>query len=426
MSLSLIVGAIILIPGLLLLRPIFFKPKTQIFLLGDLRPREKFLIKFCKLEQQLYQLLIEAKDSADLLWAVLDVLEQNYTHLKLSFLSQNQDQRINVYCRDSILSGFLVKSYQLPTGQGIFAATSELKLSDLIWQKDSDRLDLQDVIFRKLEISFDRNLKVGVWIGIKRSAYAYVEQIRELCSYAVLLFEVGAQKLESLNRNAQYDAKSMSSQLCHDLRSPLNNIKAILGLLVEPLVAEEREGLIQIGLLSCSSMKCLVDNLVDFALSGSSKPICYSDFDLSELLNEVVREFLLLAKLKKIDLSFENAVSESLVRADRLQLKRVLINLLSNAVKYTEIGSVRVSLNTDAGGVFQVSITDTGSGIDFCSVRNQTQDSFGLGLNVVRELLRNNHSELEIGPSTGSGTTVSFKLKSLSSSCTSATELSLS
>jgi signal transduction histidine kinase len=430
MILALSEAVLLLVLGLLLLaiiaRRVFFKSNSKPLFLAGLRPPEKFLIKFCDLERQLYQLLPRLGDGGSLLSSVQEVLENNYVHLKLALISEGVGQAIDVCSKDLMLRDFLLRSCSTSIGREIFASDLGLKSRDLVWQKDCERLDLQDVIFRRLEVSFDLNLKIGIWIGVRRSGYACVEQIREICSYAVLLLEVGAQKLNALDVSAPAQVNSLSSQLCHDLRSPLNNIKAVLGLLVEPLTAEEREGLIQIGLLSCSSMKCLVDNLVDFALGVSARPDCLSEFELSELLIEVVHEFLLLAKLKRLELTFENSVVESLVRADRLQLKRVLTNLLSNAVKYTELGSVRVCLDRRPDSTLQVLIIDTGSGIKVCSTENHNQDSFGLGLSVVKELLQSNGSQLEIKTAAGIGTTVGFKLKSLSSSCTSATELSFS
>lgn len=93
----------------------------------------------------------------------------------------------------------------------------------------------------------------------------------------------------------------------------------------------------------------------------------------------------------------ENCIDE-VVLGDKDMVLRIGSNLLSNAVKFTERGMVSIRASFDHG-IYTMEVEDTGSGIDkrhqkiiyrpFERLSNAaTQDGFGLGLSIVRNLVR--------------------------------------
>jgi cell cycle sensor histidine kinase DivJ len=111
------------------------------------------------------------------------------------------------------------------------------------------------------------------------------------------------------------------------------------------------------------------------------------------------------------------------VTADRRAFNQILINLISNAVKFTPHGGrVTVSAQRD-GPKLTVTVEDTGIGIGdtdlsrlgeaFFQARascDRRHDGSGLGLSIVKGLVRLHGGEVDIQSRLGEGTRVTVRL----------------
>jgi signal transduction histidine kinase len=111
------------------------------------------------------------------------------------------------------------------------------------------------------------------------------------------------------------------------------------------------------------------------------------------------------------------------LRGDERALKQCLVNLLTNAIKFTpKGGEVRAAAERDADGL-RVTVADTGCGIhpddlervfdSFVQSRNQAcahDRGTGLGLPIVRGLVRAHGGEVSLASELGRGTTVTVRL----------------
>jgi two-component system, OmpR family, sensor kinase len=88
-----------------------------------------------------------------------------------------------------------------------------------------------------------------------------------------------------------------------------------------------------------------------------------TNFYLDETVGECVRAVRSLAAQHGIELQYEHAGDELLLRGDEGLVRRMILNLLDNAIKYTPAGGrVHVdSVRVDAAYI--VRVTDTGAGI---------------------------------------------------------------
>ncbi|MBI1862951.1 HAMP domain-containing histidine kinase [Candidatus Microgenomates bacterium] len=86
-------------------------------------------------------------------------------------------------------------------------------------------------------------------------------------------------------------------------------------------------------------------------------------FDMSTLVEEVVKEYTIAAAEKKLYLKADLAPGfAGAVFADRSKVKEVLINFIGNALKFTPTGGITIHLSQEMN-VALVRVQDTGKGI---------------------------------------------------------------
>ena len=114
-----------------------------------------------------------------------------------------------------------------------------------------------------------------------------------------------------------------------------------------------------------------------------------------------------------------------LIVADRQRLGQVLLNLVRNAIAYTPTGGiVSISLRPEGADKVVLSVADTGIGIpqeDLDRIferfyrtdasRARTSGGFGLGLAIVRDLVRAMGGEIAVTSTVGEGSTFAVTLQ---------------
>lgn len=229
---------------------------------------------------------------------------------------------------------------------------------------------------------------------------------------------------------AAVEAKSQNHQqflshVSHDIRSPLNNIRAIIDLLY---LEKEGDGdsreMLEAARSNCESLREIVESILDFSRyrSGNltTRP---EEFSLRELAEEVLSQFAVSFREKGLDTSLE-ASAEPVVFADRGQTRRILTNLISNAVKYTEHGSVLTRITSDGADRARIEVVDTGVGISpeqqsrlfhpFLRFEPNLSEGIGLGLTVTKILCEANSAELIVASKPGAGTSMTVELPTVS------------
>lgn len=215
----------------------------------------------------------------------------------------------------------------------------------------------------------------------------------------------------------------------HELRTPLASIKAYAETLSSGGVPpEEAKDFIREIEANAERMAKLVDDLLDLsALESGRMPPDYEPLFLGPIAAKAAAGLKALAARKRIVLRVGPFHDLPSVRADRGQIKQVLVNLLDNAIKYTpENGLVRLEARFE-NGLVSVWVEDNGIGIPpedlprvferFYRVdkaRSRDMGGTGLGLSIVKHIIEAHGGTVAADSEPGRGSRFSFTLPALS------------
>lgn len=140
---------------------------------------------------------------------------------------------------------------------------------------------------------------------------------------------------------------------------------------------------------------------------------------VSELLHDVYDEISIRLQEKNISYDISIPDNWNMVNINKFLLFNLFFNLINNAIKYNhEGGNIRVT-GTAVQDNFIISIVDDGIGIDADAIpyifnrfkkfrQSLQQDSFGLGLPIVKSIAEFHNIDIEVVSEKGAGST--FKL----------------
>lgn len=127
--------------------------------------------------------------------------------------------------------------------------------------------------------------------------------------------------------------------ISHDLKAPtLSQIASLNALLKEDLgrLNFEQKNMVKAILNSCIYMKELILTiLTTYKFANGAIALKYENFDILELTNDCIAEIIGLAKDKKLTFNVSPQIENtSVISADKLQIKRVIMNLFANSISY--------------------------------------------------------------------------------------------
>jgi two-component system, sensor histidine kinase len=200
----------------------------------------------------------------------------------------------------------------------------------------------------------------------------------------------------------------------HDLRQPLQTLGLLSGALRRMVRDAETQEVLQQQEDAIDAMSRLLNALLDISkLESGAIKLELTDVALAPLLDELRRDFTNVAAAKGLRLALDS--TNARVHADAALLSQLLRNLISNAIKYTPQGSVEVRC-IPVGAKQRIEVHDTGVGIpadqvplifdEFYQVGvspNSTREGYGLGLSIVRRIIKLLDIPIDVHSEPGSG-----------------------
>ncbi|MFF9652336.1 sensor histidine kinase [Streptomyces sp. NPDC014622] len=224
--------------------------------------------------------------------------------------------------------------------------------------------------------------------------------------------------------------KDMVSDVAHELRTPLSNIRGWLEAAQDGL-AEPDPAFIASLHTEAVQLQHIIDDLQDLAAADAGvlrlhpEPVCIED-----VLEQVAVAHQGRAETAGVVLTVRDTAADAPVpvpglMADPVRLRQAIGNLVSNAVRHTPEGG-RVTLHaymSDSADQVVVDVTDTGSGIaagDLPHVfdrfwraeksRNRRTGGSGLGLAIVRKLVEAHGGSVDAASVEGQGSVFTLRL----------------
>lgn len=218
----------------------------------------------------------------------------------------------------------------------------------------------------------------------------------------------------------------MASTLAHEINQPLtaiaNYLKGCRRLLEQssdhhaPMLRDA------IGQAADQALRAgrIIRHLREFVARGESERHIES---LPKLVQEASALALVGAKEQGVRVSFHFAPQATLVLADRIQIQQVILNLIRNGIEAMEESERReltVATAPKEGGLVEISVTDTGSGIApevagqlFSPFFTTKSRGMGVGLSICRTIVEAHGGKIWAEPNPGGGTAFRFTLRAV-------------
>ncbi len=251
----------------------------------------------------------------------------------------------------------------------------------------------------------------------ERISFTGNDEIAQLCDS----FNNMAESLSEQDKRRS----EFTSNISHDLRSPLTSIKGYAEAMTDGTIPPERYGkYLKVIYSEADRLNNLANSIMDFnTLFAPYQNTILENFNINTVINQVALALRERALEKGLRLICKYGEKKLTVYADKEKIQRVIFNLMDNAIKFTDEGSVTVK-SYIKDGLVHVSVSDTGIGLTkeeqkqvferlykADSSRGKDKNGVGLGLAIVKEIIEWHKQSISVESEVGKGTCFDFTLE---------------
>ncbi len=207
------------------------------------------------------------------------------------------------------------------------------------------------------------------------------------------------------------------SNISHEFRTPLTLLLApVEDAINDPKVDPDNKARLEVAYRNALRMQKLVNTLLEFSrIEAGRIEGKFRRVDIATLTEDLASVFRSAIERAGMTLEIVTEKVSDDVFVDPDMWERIILNLVSNAFKYSSQGVIRVKVCQE-GERIQIIVADTGIGIPadqlekifnrFYRVDNpggRSQEGTGIGLAMVKELIKFHHGTIEVQSTLGKG-----------------------
>ncbi|OOB77933.1 MAG: hypothetical protein ATN34_02920 [Epulopiscium sp. Nele67-Bin002] len=202
--------------------------------------------------------------------------------------------------------------------------------------------------------------------------------------------------------------------LSHELKTPLTAISGYAEGIENGYYSDIKAPLKIIQEESTRIKNILEDLIFLSKINSKTEHYKFEEADIVDILTSAVIKLESIAILNDIDIYYE-PIAPIIAKVDKIKLLRMFINIISNALKHTT-DMIEITIVKKQADI-EITITDNGPGFKPEALKNlcdnKTTEAIngnGLGLIIVKEILKQHCGNLKLGNTSTSGAYVTIIL----------------
>ncbi|MDB5135966.1 MAG: histidine kinase [Mucilaginibacter sp.] len=232
--------------------------------------------------------------------------------------------------------------------------------------------------------------------------------------------DISIHKMIQTIENTFQKEREFISNASHELMTPISILQSKIENMFEreDIIDEVKVRLLEMQKI-LNRLKSITKTLLLISQIENEQFLKEDKISVAVLIHEVYDEISIRLQEKNISCEITIPQEWQLVRVNKFLLFNLFFNLINNAIKYNKEGGEIKILGTIENKLFVVEIADSGVGISTEQLphifnrfkkfsQSLQQDSFGLGLPIVRSIADFHHIKIQVSSEVGVGST--FKL----------------
>ena len=233
-------------------------------------------------------------------------------------------------------------------------------------------------------------------------------------------------ELKSLKTLEKY-RREFFGNVSHELKTPIFNIQGYVETLIGGALYDKsvNKKYLKRTSKSVDRLIYIIQDLETISqLESEELKLELTTWNLSQLINEIVDQFEIKLKEKKIQLKHDKKSTNFRVFADKGKMSQVLYNLISNSIKYGKKGGITKISCHQSKSTCKITIKDNGIGVSEKNIprlferfyrvdksRSREQGGTGLGLAIVKHIVEAHDQSIDVQSVIGKGTEFVFSIE---------------
>jgi len=287
---------------------------------------------------------------------------------------------------------------------------------------------IERFVYSKIKLIYKliHNLKLGKDLKDALGEYVSADPINDVEQEVKDWARDKKSEIDQLKEQEKFRREFLAN-ISHELKTPLFAIQGYIEALQEGDIedAELSKRFLEKASNNVERLASFIKDLDAISkLESGEIPVSYDEFDLVDLIQEVIDSLELKANKYHISIHFKEKYKDpTRVYADREKIRQVLVNLLSNSFKYGKNPGNTYIRTFELHDQILVEITDDGIGIEekylprlferfYRTDKSRSRDigGSGLGLAIVKHIIEAHEQTITVRSTENIGSTFGFTL----------------